>query len=64
MTYRIRALARLRATLNLPAAARESFGHAAKLVHALAGSINNPALRELFLGIYPVREVLAGAAVR
>ncbi len=55
------ALARLLAARNRPAAAKESFGHAAKLVHALVSSINDPAMRELFLGNDPVREVLASA---
>ena len=56
------ALARLLASRNRPAAAREAFGRAVALVQSLAGSLTDPALRNMFLQTHAVREVLAGAA--
>ncbi|MBK5295331.1 MAG: protein kinase [Acidobacteriia bacterium] len=56
------ALGRLLAARNRPAAARESFARAEKLVQDLAVGIIDPALRDLFLRTNAVREVLAGAA--
>jgi tetratricopeptide (TPR) repeat protein/predicted Ser/Thr protein kinase len=56
------ALARLLASRNRPAAAREAFGRAEALVQSLARSITDSALRDMFLQTHAVREVLAGAA--
>jgi hypothetical protein len=56
------ALARLLVSRGRPAAARESFGRAEALVQGLAGSINDPILRDMFLRIRSVREVVARAA--
>ena len=55
-------LARLLASCNRPAAAREAFDRAHALVHGLASGIHDPALRDMFLQTSSVREVLAGAA--
>jgi tetratricopeptide (TPR) repeat protein len=55
-------LARLLASCNRPAAAREAFGRARVLVQGLAASINDPALRDMFLQTDAVRKVLACAA--
>jgi hypothetical protein len=56
------ALARLLASCNRPAAAREAFGRANALVQGLAASINDPALRDIFLQTGSVREVLVRTA--
>ena len=56
------ALARLLSSCNRPAAAREAFGRAQALVQGLADGIDDPVLRDVFLQIHSVREVLAGAA--
>jgi hypothetical protein len=55
------ALARLLASCNRPAAARESFGRALTLVQGLAAGISDQAPRDVFLQTHSVREVLAGA---
>jgi hypothetical protein len=55
------ALARLLASRGRPAAAREAFGRAEALVQGLAASINDPALRDMFVQTRSVREVLARA---
>jgi DNA-binding winged helix-turn-helix (wHTH) protein/tetratricopeptide (TPR) repeat protein len=55
------ALARLLASCGRPAAAREAFGRAEVLVQGLAGSIYDPALRDMFLETRSVREVVARA---
>jgi len=55
-------MARLLASCNRPAAAREAFGRAQALVQGLAAGIDDPVLRDMFLQIRSVREVLAGAA--
>jgi len=57
-------LARFLASRNRPAAAREAFGQARKLVEGVAAGIHDPQLREMFLLTQAVREVLAGAAPR
>jgi hypothetical protein len=56
------ALARVLASCNRPAAARESFGRAMTLVQGLADGISDPTTRDGFLQTNSVREVLAGAA--
>jgi tetratricopeptide (TPR) repeat protein len=56
------ALARLLASCGRPAAAREAFGRAEVLVQGLAGSIYDPALRDMFLETRSVREVVVRAA--
>jgi hypothetical protein len=55
-------MARLLASCNRPAAAHEAFGRAQALVQGLAAGIDDPVLRDMFLQIRSVREVLAGAA--
>jgi serine/threonine protein kinase len=55
------ALARLLASCDRPAAAREEFGRAMTLIQGLAAGIGDPALRDVFLQTHSVREVLAGA---
>ena len=56
------ALARLLASRSRPAAALKSFSRAEELVQGLAASINDPALRDMFLQTRSVREVLASSA--
>jgi hypothetical protein len=56
------ALGRLLAARNRPGAAGEAFKRAETLVRELAGNINDPAQREVFLEMDAVREVTAGAA--
>jgi len=41
-----------------PAAARESFGRAAKIIQEIAASIDDPNLRSSFLNIEDVRQVI------
>ncbi len=53
------ALARLLASRRRPAAALKAFSRAEELVQGLAASINEPALRDMFLQTRSVREVLA-----
>ncbi len=55
------ALARLLASRGRPAAARAAFGRAEALVQGLAVSIDDLALRDVFLQTRSVREVLARA---
>jgi serine/threonine protein kinase len=55
------ALARLLASRNRPAAAREAYRRAGTLVRSLAAAIHDPASRHVFLQTEAVREVLAGA---
>ncbi|HTB20432.1 MAG TPA: protein kinase [Bryobacteraceae bacterium] len=56
------ALGRLLAAQKHPAGAREAFERAETLVRELAGNITDPALRNVFLEMATVREVIAGAA--
>ena len=56
------ALGRLLASCRRPAAAREAFDRAEGLIQGLAASINDPAMRDMFLHTSSVREVLARAA--
>jgi tetratricopeptide (TPR) repeat protein len=56
------ALARLLASRRRPAAARDAFSRAERLVQRLAAGITDPGLREVFLRNHAVREVVAGAA--
>jgi tetratricopeptide (TPR) repeat protein len=56
------ALARLLSSCRRPAAALKSFGRAEELIQGLAASINDPALREMFLQTHAVRKVLARSA--
>jgi serine/threonine protein kinase/tetratricopeptide (TPR) repeat protein len=56
------ALARLLKSRNRPAAARESYRQAERLLGELAANISDPAQRAGFLIMDAVREVLAGAA--
>ena len=56
------ALARLLASRLRPAAALKAFSRAEELVQGLATSINEPALRDIFLQTRSVREVLARCA--
>jgi hypothetical protein len=56
------ALGRLLAARNRPGAAGEAFKRAETLVRELAGNITDPVLRNVFLEMATVREVIAGAA--
>ena len=56
------ALGRLLAFRHRPAAALEAFNRAEELLQGLAASINDPALREMFLQTRSVREVMARSA--
>jgi tetratricopeptide (TPR) repeat protein len=56
------ALGRLLAAQNRPGGAGEAFKRAEALVRELAGNIADPALRNVFLEMASVREVIAGAA--
>jgi tetratricopeptide (TPR) repeat protein/predicted Ser/Thr protein kinase len=56
------ALGRLLAARKHPAGARQSFQRAETLVRELAGNITDPAVRNVFLEMATVREVIAGAA--
>jgi tetratricopeptide (TPR) repeat protein len=56
------ALGRLLAARNRPGGAGEAFQRAETLVRELASNVANPALRNVFLEMATVREVIAGAA--
>jgi tetratricopeptide (TPR) repeat protein/predicted Ser/Thr protein kinase len=56
------ALGRLLAARKHPGGAREAFRRAETLVRELASNIADPALRNVFLEMSTVREVIAGAA--
>jgi tetratricopeptide (TPR) repeat protein len=55
------ALARLLLSRNRHAAARKEFVRASSLIGSLAAAIDDPDLKQVFLGTDAVREVLAGA---
>ena len=55
------ALGRLLAAQNRPGGAVEAFKRAEALVRALASNIVDPAVRNIFLEMVAVREVIAGA---
>ncbi len=56
------ALARVLASGGRPAAGMEAFGRAQVLIQGLAASIDDPALREMFLRTRSVREVVVRSA--
>ena len=56
------ALGRVLAARKHPGGAREAFKRAETLVRELAGNISDPALRNVFLEMDAVREVIVGAA--